>query len=205
MIEIPLVEGGYRAALIDCPWSWKSWSDKGYGKSPQAHYSCTSTPALESIPIYDRLARDAYVFMWATFPMLPDALALMGAWGLSYATGAAWAKQSRTGKAWAFGTGYIFRSAAELLLVGKKGHPSPKSRSIRNLIIGPVREHSRKVDSVYGIIEQIAGEGPYLELFARQQWPGWVCIGNESDRFEAIPGAQRDSGSPNAGTNITGG
>lgn len=114
--------------------------------------------------------------------MLREALELMDAWGFKYKSGGAWHKKTTNGKT-AFGTGYIFRSAAELFLVGTHGKPAIKNRSTRNLIEEATREHSRKPDSTYGIIENLF-EGPYLELFARSKRSGWESWGNQTDKFE---------------------
>ena len=67
---------------------------------------------------------------------------------------------------------------------GRRGNPQRKSKGVRELIDAPVREHSRKPDEIYTRIEALC-DGPYVELWARQQWPGWTCIGNELDRFTA--------------------
>jgi len=122
-----------------------------------------------------------------TAPMLPDALHLMAAWGFKFKTAGAWLKQSKSGDKLAFGTGYIWRSAAEFLLVGTVGAPAWKSRSVRNAILAPVREHSRKPDEIYGMIEAMV-DGPYLELFARARRPGWHAWGFEAGKFdEGVP------------------
>jgi N6-adenosine-specific RNA methylase IME4 len=114
--------------------------------------------------------------------MLPDALRLMQAWGFAFKSAGAWAKQSSSGEKWAFGTGYCFRSAAEFFLLGAIGKPRVLSRSIRNLIVAPVREHSRKPDDLHRAAEALYA-GPYCELFAREGRPGWDVWGNQIDRF----------------------
>lgn len=108
--------------------------------------------------------------------MLPDAIGLMKAWGFTFKSAGTWAKQSSTGRAWAFGTGYCFRSAAEFFLLGTIGTPKVKSRSIRNLMVAPVREHSRKPDQQFDNAEQLY-DGPYSELFSRTARPGWDAWG----------------------------
>jgi len=114
--------------------------------------------------------------------MLPEALDVMRAWGFKFKTAGAWAKESKSGEKVAFGTGYVFRSAAEFYLVGTIGKPEIKSRSIRNLIWSPVREHSRKPDQIFRDVEELF-EGPYLELFAREPRPGWTSWGNQVGKF----------------------
>lgn len=177
--------GGFRAIYADPAWRFALYSDRGDAKSAQAHYECVSLEEMRTLPVERLAAGNSALFMWATFPMLPEALDLMGAWGFAYKTGGAWAKRSSTGRKWAFGTGYIFRSAAELLLVGTRGEPKWLSRSERNLWALPVREHSRKPDELYGVIERLT-PGPRLELFARTQRPGWVAWGNETGKFQQV-------------------
>lgn len=176
--------GGFRALLLDPPWRFALYSDLGDEKSPQAQYACMDLDALKALPVERLAASNSACFMWATFPMLPEALELMAAFGFAYKTGGAWGKQSSTGRKLAFGTGYIFRSAAELLLVGTRGEPKWLSKSERNLWLAPIREHSRKPDEIHGMIERMT-PGPRLELFARAPRPGWVCWGNEVQKFAA--------------------
>ena len=174
----------YRAILCDPPWSFTLFSSKGEEKSPQKHYGCMSQSELRALPVGQLAAPDCLMIMWATFPMIADALALMSAWGFTYKTGGAWAKQSSTGKKWSFGTGYVLRSAAEPFLIGTIGRPQYKSKSVRNLIVAPVRDHSRKPDLIHDMVEKLV-DGPYLELFARTERPGWTVFGNETGKFGA--------------------
>lgn len=117
---------------------------------------------------------------------VPESIELLRAWGFKFKSAAAWAKQSSTGKAWHFGTGYVFRSAAEFIVVGTIGKPKVNSRSIRNLIVAPVREHSRKPDDQYTMVEALYA-GPYAEIFSRTSRPGWDCWGNEAGKFAEVP------------------
>lgn len=172
----------YGAIIADPPWAYQNYSVKGQGKGAAGQYACMSTADIAALPVSQLAAPDCALFMWATFPMLPDALALMEAWGFTFKSGGPWAKQSSTGAKWAFGTGYIYRSAAELFIVGTIGRPKIKSRSVRNLIVAPTRGHSRKPDEQYAHVESLF-DGPYAELFARQQRPGWDAWGNETAKF----------------------
>jgi N6-adenosine-specific RNA methylase IME4 len=172
----------YGLILADPPWAFRLHSDKGDRKSPQAHYGCMGAGELAALPVDQLAAPDCALLMWATAPMLPDALMLMAQWGFRFKSAGAWAKQSSTGAGWAFGTGYCFRSAAEFFLLGTLGKPKVRSRSVRNLVVAPVREHSRKPDQLHAMAEALYA-GPYLELFARQRRPGWDVWGNDVDRF----------------------
>lgn len=169
--------------LCDPPWRFKNFSAKGEAKNPVAHYACMDAAEIAALPVGQLAGPDCAMLMWATAPMLPDALDLMRAWGFTFKSAGAWAKQSSTGNAWAFGTGYCFRSAAEFFLLGTIGKPKVKSKSVRNLIVAPVREHSRKPEDQYAMAEALF-EGPFVELFARSGRPGWQSWGNEVGKFE---------------------
>lgn len=97
----------------------------------------------------------------------------------------AWAKQSSTGQKWAFGPGYVYRSALEPYIVGTRGKPKVRSHSVRNLIVAPTREHSRKPDQMHADVEAIY-DGPRAELFSRQRRPGWDAWGNDVERFPGV-------------------
>lgn len=174
----------YRVILADPAWLFALRSPKGEGKAPQAHYRCMPLADIQALPVSQLAAPDCACIMWATAPMLPQALATLDAWGFTFKSAGSWAKQSPTGASWAFGPGYIYRSAAEFWLLGTIGRPAQRSRSIRNLIVAPRREHSRKPDQMHADIEALF-DGPYVELFARSQRPGWDCWGNETTKFEA--------------------
>lgn len=200
---IPRISAGLIYA--DPPWAYRMYSDKGYEKSPQAHYDCMTADQLAALrdDVIFAAAPDCVLFMWAVWPMLREALLLMQAWGFSYKTGGAWHKRSKT---WtpgcddpktSMGTGYIFRSACEPFLIGTTGAPRTLNKSTRNIIEGDiiednvieaaVREHSRKPDCVYGLLEGLF-PGPYLELFARTQREGWTACGNETGKFQPAGG-----------------
>lgn len=170
--------GHYGAIIADPPWRFKTRSDRGLAKSPQAHYRCESLIDIAVLPVARLAAPDCALLMWATAPMLPDAVNLMGAWGFTFKSAGAWAKQSSTGAAWAFGTGYLFRSATEFFLLGTRGAPKNRVRNVRNLIVAPVQEHSRKPDAAHEMMERMFA-GPYAELFARRHRRGWDCWGDE--------------------------
>ena len=137
----------------------------------------------------------------ATFALLPAALDLMRTWGFQFKTGGPWIKRAGNGNP-AMGTGYVLRSAAELFLIGTLGAPRTKNKGQRNLLLtgdwphrtedidsiivdSLRREHSRKPDEMIPLIENLF-DGPYLELFARTQRPGWTVWGNQTDKFSEV-------------------
>ena len=187
-----LPRGSFRVILCDPPWRFSLYSAKGERKSPQAHYDCMPLAEIQALPVLDLAHPEGCALvMWATAPMLTQAIQTMAAWGFTYKTMGVWGKQSSTGNALAFGAGYIFRSAAEPYLVGSRGKPRQLVRNVRNLIMAPVREHSRKPDEMRANIEKL-WHGPYLELFAREAAPGWDRWGREMDKFSVPTSMSHD-------------
>lgn len=188
-MEFPKTQHGL--ILADPPWSYKMRSDKGYEKSPDKHYDTMTFTELAKMrdDILFAAAPDAVLFMWAVWPMLDQAMELMDYWGFTYKTGGAWHKRSSTfiegqeNPKSAFGTGYILRSACEPFLIGTVGEPRAKNKSTRNIIEAAIREHSRKPECTYEILEKLF-DGPYLELFARNTRENWNSWGNEKNKFD---------------------
>lgn len=174
--------GGYGVIYADPPWRFANFSTKGEVTNPVAHYPCMSIADLARLPVARLAAPDCALIMWATAPLLDRAIELLRAWGFTFKSAGAWAKRTSTDRTWAFGTGYVLRSAAEFYLVGTIGKPRVQSRRVRNLLVAPVREHSRKPDSMIADVEALYA-GPYVELFARQRRLGWDCWGNDVDLF----------------------
>ena len=180
---------------IDCPWDFNVWSKKTAQRYADRHYPLMTPDRLLSLPLADVMEKDCAVFSWATFPNLPLALECGKAWGLKYSTTAfVWAKTRKSSANrwvtvdeaanWFMGMGYYTRSNAEICLLFTKGSPKRKSRAVRQLIVSPIMEHSRKPDETYDRIEALMPApaecvAPYLEVFARRPRPGWVSVGNE--------------------------
>lgn len=177
----PLRPLSYDLIMADPPWQFRLWSDKGEGKSAQAQYATMDIASIKALPVSHLAGGDCLLFMWATFPMLPEALEVMAAWGFRYVTGGAWHKRTAHSKT-AFGTGYRLRSSCEPFLIGTIGNP-PTTRACRNLIEAEAREHSRKPEAAFLMCERLLPAGRYLELFSRQSRAGWHTWGNESGKF----------------------
>jgi N6-adenosine-specific RNA methylase IME4 len=148
-----------------------------------------------ALPVGDIMAPNSAIFMWATWPLIfggPEAL--MKAWGFRY-SGLAWTwikLNPVTGK-YAFGCGYGTRKNLEPCLLGLRGHPRLMSRSVRDFIIAPRREHSRKPDQQYDNVEAMY-PGPHVELFARYPRPGWTQWGDQLDHTSAQGDQSHDDG-----------
>lgn len=181
----------YGAILADPPWAYLMRSEKGYEKSPEAHYETMSLDRLKNLPVRDLAGRDCLLFLWSTWPHARQAMDVLEAWGFTYVTGGAWIKRTKNWNL-AFGTGYVQRSASEPYLIGKIGQPKIVSKSERNVIDAPLvdnkiealrREHSRKPDQMRKMIERLVPWAVTCELFARQPWDDNDVWGNETAKF----------------------
>ena len=141
-----------------------------------------SIDKLCALPVETLAAKDCLLFLWATFPMLPEALQLIRAWGFTFKTVAfVWLKLNKKSPTWFYGLGYWTRGNAEICLLAKRGKPKRRSAGVHQFIISPVEEHSKKPDVTRDKIIELAGDLPRVELFARQKTPGWDVCGNEVD------------------------
>lgn len=178
----------FQAIVADPPWRFASWSDKGEGKSASQHYDVMTLDDIKALPVGDLSAPDCMLFMWVVDPMLPHAFEVLDAWGFTYKTKAfTWAKTTRKSSLswlpkWHFGMGYYTRGNPEDCLLATRGKPKRIGRGVRQLIVSPVREHSRKPDEALERVEQLVA-GPYVELFSRTARPGWASWGNQTGLF----------------------
>lgn len=167
----------YQIIYADPPWRYDQKSLQG---AAEKHYATMSMEELCRLPVEQISAKDSLLFLWATFPQLPAALRLISAWGFQYKTVAfLWLKKNRKADSWFFGLGFWTRGNAELCLLATRGHPKRKAANIHQFIISPIEAHSKKPDIVRDKIVALAGDVPRIELFARQETPGWDVWGNE--------------------------
>ena len=173
----------YKVIYADPPWTFKTFSDKGKGRSPEQHYDVLDLPAISRLPINSISEDNAVLLMWVIDPLLDKAFEVIKAWGFKYKTVAfTWAKTNKTKPGFFTGLGYWTRGNPEMCLLATKGKPKRLSKSVPQLVVDKRREHSRKPDVMYKHIEDLL-EGPYIELFARQQREGWDCWGNEVNKW----------------------
>lgn len=180
MIALPV--GRFDVIMADPPWSFKAWSAKGYGKSAQQHYDCMGPDQLAALDLASVAEKDCVLWLWATWPMLNEAQAMLVTWGFRYSTGGAWHKKTKHGKT-QFGTGHRLRSACEPFLIATRGNPKT-TKGVRNLIEGLVREHSRKPEEAYRACEELMPGARRLDLFGRETRPGWTTWGDQATRFD---------------------
>lgn len=193
---IGLPRGHYRAILADPPWQFNSlWggrpkkTEAGYpSRAVDAHYDTLTIEQIAALPVGELAAEDCVLFLWTCWPVLQKSLPIIEAWGFTYKTCAfSWMKADPyrlfADDATPFaGMGYWTRANTEPCLLATRGRPTRRAADVRQGIIAPRREHSRKPECVRERIERLV-DGPYLELFARSRRPGWESWGNEVEKF----------------------
>lgn len=174
--------GPFDLIMADPPWRFATRSGKGVTrKGAGGQYDTMTLAEIAALPVATIAAGDCLLWLWATNPMLPQAFDVLRAWGFTFKTAGHWAKRTRHGKL-AFGTGYVLRCAGEPFLIGTRGSPKT-SRSVRSVIEGPLREHSRKPDEAFAAAEALMPGARRIELFSRQARPGWAVFGNQTSHF----------------------
>lgn len=180
-----LEPNAYDFMMIDAPWDFSNWSSKGERKNAKKHYRCLPLEAIKAFPVADLAAPNTLAWIWGTNPMLDQQIDCLKYWGFTFKTAGNWVKTTVNGKI-AFGTGYIFRSASEPVLIGTRGNPKT-TRSTRSVFFGEVREHSRKPEEAYAVAERLMPDARRVELFSRTNRPGWEHWGDEVGKFNGSP------------------
>lgn len=174
----------FHTILADPPWQFVNRTGKVAPEHRRlARYETMTTADICELPISSLVAAPAHLYMWVPNALLPDGLRVMEAWGFHYKSNIVWHKIRKDGGSDGRGVGFYFRNVTELLLFGVRGKNArtlQPGRTQVNYVATRKREHSRKPDEQYDIIESCS-PGPYLELFARGTRPGWTYWGNQAD------------------------
>lgn len=177
---IAAISAKYKVIYADPPWQFKTYSEKGLGKSADQHYPTMSLSDIKALPVSEIADKDCALFLWTTIPFLRQSFDVMKFWGFEYKTVAfVWIKRNRKSDGLFWGTGYWTRGNAEICLLATKGHPKRRSRKVHQFIISPLRSHSQKPDEARDKILELMGDLPRIELFARRKTDGWDVWGNE--------------------------
>lgn len=166
----------YGVILADPEWRFEVWSEKGLtNTSADNHYSTSSLEVIKSRKVASIAADDCALFLWATVPMMPEALEVMNAWGFKYKSHVAWVKHKS-------GTGYWFRNRHELLLLGTRGKPPCPSEGEQwpSVLEASSGKHSEKPEESYRLIEDYFPNLPKIELNQRKGRVGWEGWGDEA-------------------------
>lgn len=170
----------YQIIYADPPWQFKNYNDTTATKWVGNHYGIMDLDDIKRLPVTLITDTDCVLFLWTTFPTLPQAFGVIQSWGFEYKTVAfTWVKQNKNGMGIWLGMGYWTRSNAEICLLATKGNPKRIDASVRQIVLSPRLEHSQKPNEIRGRITQLLGDLPRIELFARRKVEGWDCWGNE--------------------------
>lgn len=178
-----LADAPFGTVLADPPWRFQNRTGKVAPEHRRlSRYDTMTTAEICALPVADVMADASHCYLWVPNALLADGLEVMSAWGFEYKTMLVWAKRRKDGGPDGRGVGFYFRNVTEPILFGVRGKLrtlAPGRRQV-NMIETMKREHSRKPDEQYELIEACS-PGPYLELFARYPQPGWSAWGNEAD------------------------
>jgi len=178
--------GAYSTLLIDPPWRFSNRTGKMAPEHRRLNrYQTLSFDEIAALPVPKMMAETAHCYLWCPNALIEFGLQTLRAWGFEYKTNIVWYKVRKDGGPDGRGVGFYFRNVTELILFGVKGRMRTLAPGRRqtNIIVQRKREHSRKPDELYQIIEECS-PGPYLEMFARQQRPGWDVWGDEVESYE---------------------
>jgi len=182
--------------VADPPWRFENRT----GKVAPEHQRLLRYPTLGleeicEIPVPRVAAADSHLYLWVPNALLAEALEVMRRWGFAYKTNVVWYKVRKDGGPDGRGVGFYFRNVTELVLFGVRGHMRTlqPGRTQVNILATQKREHSRKPDEIYELIESCS-PGPYLELFARFRRPNWSQWGNEDVEVNSLAGVAERKG-----------
>ncbi|MEX0832944.1 MAG: MT-A70 family methyltransferase [Actinomycetota bacterium] len=173
----------FRTILADPPWRFTNRTGKVAPEHRRlSRYDTMSWKEIAALPVADVVADPSHCYLWTPNALIPEAVRVLEEWGFNYKTMLIWHKVRKDGGSDGRGVGFYFRNVTEPVLFGVRGRlrtRKPGRRQV-NLLATRKREHSRKPDELYPIIESCS-PGPYLELFARYPQPGWAVWGDEAD------------------------
>ena len=183
--RLPGLRKSFSTILADPPWQFQNRT----GKVAPEHrrlkrYHTMTLDEICEMPVAAHANEKAHLYLWVPNALLAEGLRVMEAWGFQYKTNFIWFKVRKDGGPDGRGVGFYFRNVTEIVLFGVRGRMRTlkPARSQVNLLATRKREHSRKPDEFYHIVEQCS-PGPYLELFAREKVPGWVQWGDQIDSY----------------------
>jgi N6-adenosine-specific RNA methylase IME4 len=176
----------YRTILADPPWRFQNRTGKMAPEHRRlARYETMTVDEISELPVASLVTETSHLYLWVPNALLAEGLKVLQAWGFQYKTNIIWHKVRKDGGPDGRGVGFYFRNVTELVLFGVRGKDArtlaPGRRQV-NIIKSQKREHSRKPDELYEIIESCS-PGPYLELFARGSRKGWTTWGDQSNQY----------------------
>lgn len=176
----------FSTVLADPPWRFQNRTGKMAPEHKRLNrYGTMSLEEIMAIPVENKLKDTAHLYLWVPNALLPDGIQVLRAWGFEYKSNLIWHKIRKDGGSDGRGVGFYFRNVTEIVLFGVRGKNArtlPPGRSQVNYLSSQKREHSRKPDELYDIIEACS-PGPYLEMFARGARKSWASWGNQAEEY----------------------
>ena len=174
----------FKTVLVDPPWQFINRTGKVAPEHRRlSRYGTMTLADISALPVTEIVAPTAHLYLWVPNALLPEGVQVLQSWGFTYKSNIVWHKIRKDGGPDGRGVGFYFRNVTELILFGTRGKNArtlaPGRRQV-NYLATRKREHSRKPDEQYPLIEACS-PGPYLELFARGQRPSWAAWGNQAD------------------------
>jgi N6-adenosine-specific RNA methylase IME4 len=181
------IRGKFGTILADPPWQFANRTGKMAPEHKRlSRYSTMTLQEIKELPVPMFAAEKSHLYLWVPNALLQEGLDVMRAWGFEYKSNIVWFKVRKDGGPDGRGVGFYFRNVTEILLFGIRGKNNrtlPPGRRQVNMVATRKREHSRKPDEIYPLIESCSA-GPYLELFARERRKNWTIWGNEAPEAE---------------------
>ena len=176
----------FSTVLADPPWQFQNRTGKMAPEHKRlSRYPTLSLQEIKDLPVQSIVTDTAHLYLWVPNALLPEGLEVMQNWGFIYKTNLIWYKIRKDGGPDRRGVGFYFRNVTEVILFGVRGKNArtlQPGRSQENIISTQKREHSRKPDEQYNLIEACS-PGPFIELFARGSRKGWFGWGNQADAY----------------------
>jgi len=176
----------FKTVIADPPWQFQNRTGKMAPEHKRLNrYATMTLDDILALPVAQTLDDTAHLYLWVPNALLPDGLRVLEAWGFTYKSNIVWHKIRKDGGPDGRGVGFYFRNVTELVLFGVKGKKArtlAPGRSQVNFLATQKREHSRKPDEFYPLVESCS-PGPYLEMFARGSRDGWTTWGNQADEY----------------------
>lgn len=177
----------FKTILADPPWRFQNRTGKMAPEHRRlSRYGTMELEEIKALPVAEACADTAHLYLWVPNALLPEGLEVLNAWGFSYKSNIVWHKIRKDGGSDGRGVGFYFRNVTELVLFGVRGKNArtlDAGRRQVNYLASQKREHSRKPDEFYDIVESCS-PGPRLEMFARGTRQGWTGWGNQADEYD---------------------
>lgn len=177
----------FHTVLADPPWRFTNRTGKMAPEHRRLNrYHTMELAEIKDLPVSDVINEPAHLYLWVPNALLPEGIEVLRAWGFEYKSNIVWHKIRKDGGSDGRGVGFYFRNVTELVLFGVRGKNArtlPPGRRQVNLVASQKREHSRKPDELYEVIEACSN-GPFLEMFARDTRKGWTAWGHEAENYE---------------------